>query len=135
MPIPKKKILIVDDDESITRMLMLNLHHTGHYIVHVENDSAAAFPAARKFEPDLMILDVMMPGQDGGDLAARFRADSRFRSVPIIFLTAAVKPTESGVHGGDLFLAKPVDPDVLIGHIEAQLKKTEQASASSPPSH
>lgn len=133
MPTPKKKILIVDDDESITRMLLLNLHHTGHYIVHVENDPASAYPAARQFEPDLIVLDVMMPGQDGGDLAAQFRADHRFRDVPILFLTAAVKRGEEGVHGGDLFLAKPVDMDELIGHIEAQLRKREQAAASPPP--
>ncbi|MBI2926724.1 MAG: response regulator transcription factor [Verrucomicrobia bacterium] len=127
---PKKKILVVDDDESITRLLMLNLHHTGHYVVHVENDGQAALSAARKFEPDLILLDVMMPGMDGGDLAATFQATPQFKDVPIIFLTAAVKHTEaSGGRdiGGFPFLAKPVDVDELVTCIEKQFRPKTSA--------
>ena len=66
----KKRILIVDDEGSITRLLKLNLEQTGDYEVATENVSKAALAAAEAFRPDLMLLDVMMPGLDGGALAS-----------------------------------------------------------------
>ncbi len=89
-----KKILVVDDEPSITSLLKLNLEKTGAYTVRVENEGAQALPAARQFKPDLVLLDVMMPDLDGGDAAAQIRADPLLRDVPIVFLTAAVKKEE-----------------------------------------
>ena len=115
-----KRILVVDDEPSVTRNLKLNLESGGGYEVLGENHAANALAAARTFQPDLVLLDVMMPGMDGGDVAARLRADPLFRDTPIIFLTAIVSNEETDGHemesGGDTFLAKPVDI--------AELKKT-----------
>jgi CheY-like chemotaxis protein len=121
----KLKILIVDDESSFTRLLKLNLEATGKYQVRDENLATRAVAVAKDFHPDLIFLDVMMPGMDGGELKARLRETPGLRGVPIVFLTAAVKPEEieqhKGVIGGDLYLAKPVDLDVIERCIHDQL--------------
>lgn len=114
----KKRILVIDDEPSITRLLKINLEQTENYIVEVENDATNAVAKAMAFQPDLILLDVLMPGVDGGALAARFQASSRLAKVPVVFLTAAATKREVNTHqgriGGLPFLAKPVDmPEVL----------------------
>src|SRR5271169_1727663 len=114
----KKKILIVDDEPGMTRMLKRNLEATFRYVVRTENSSAAAITAASEFLPDLILLDVMMPGMDGGDVAAKISEDSRLSKIPIVFLSAIVTkeeadPTGSNI-GGRTFLAKPVKFEDLI---------------------
>jgi CheY-like chemotaxis protein len=108
----KKRILAVDDLASNTRLVKLYLEQTNDYVVREENDAKAALSAAVEFQPHLILLDVMMPGMDGGELAASFRANPKLKAVPIVFLTAAVTKGEveaSGGHvGGYAFLAKPV---------------------------
>src|SRR5258706_15639749 len=84
-----KKILVVDDEVTITRLLKLNLEKTGAYVVREENRGAKAYAAAREFKPDLILLDVMMPDLDGGEVAAQLQADPLMKGIPIIFLTAA----------------------------------------------
>jgi two-component system OmpR family response regulator len=112
MKTEKKRILVVDDQPQNTRLLKLHLEGTNDYVVREENDARAALCAAEEFEPDLILLDVMMPGVDGGELAARFRASPKLKTVPIVFLTAAVTKEEvnagGGLIGGASFLAKPV---------------------------
>jgi DNA-binding response OmpR family regulator len=109
----KKRILIVDDEAPYTRLLKLSLVQTARYEVEVENNSAGALALAEQFLPDLILLDVMMPGTDGGELASRLKANARLAQVPIVFLTAAVKREElrsrGGIIGGLPFLAKPVE--------------------------
>ena len=90
----KKKILVVDDEASITRLLKLNLEKTGAYSVRTENEGIKTVEAAREFKPDLILLDVMMPDIDGGDVAAKLQADGLLNDVPLVFLTAAVKKEE-----------------------------------------
>ena len=114
----KKRILVVDDEPGITRMLKLNLERTNNYEVMVENSADHAYLAAMSFHPDLIMLDILMPGKDGGQLASDFQESPRFKGVPILFLTAAATKKEvsanQGRIGGLPFLAKPVDiPEVL----------------------
>jgi CheY-like chemotaxis protein len=108
----KKRILVVDDQASDTRLLKIFLERTNDYEVREENDARAALSAAAQFQPHLILLDVMMPEMDGGELAACFHADPRWKAVPIVFLTAAVTKGEvkagRGRVGGYPFLAKPV---------------------------
>lgn len=123
---PKAKhILIVDDEASFTRLLKMNLEHTGQFVVRVENHPKDALAAAEEFNPDLIFLDVMMPGMDGGDLAASFQASPKWKNIPIVFLTAAVSRREvaarTGYIGGLPFLAKPVDFDEVIACIKQRL--------------
>lgn len=121
----KKRILVVDDEPSITRMLKLNLEQTGEYQVATENVSLAAVGAAERFQPDLMLLDVMMPGLDGGNLASQLQARPQLRGVPIVFLTAAVTREEvhqrAGIVGGLPFLAKPVNLQEVLACLEQHL--------------
>jgi two-component system, OmpR family, response regulator len=136
MPTTKKRILVVDDEASFTRLLKLNLEQTGDYEVLVQNTPAEALPAARRFKPDLILLDVMMPMMDGGTLAARLRESPSLESVPIIFLTAAVKKEEvssrRGQIGGFPFLAKPVDLGELIESLKAHLGGKDPGAARPP---
>ncbi len=121
----KKRILVVDDETSITRLLKLNLEQTGDYLVRTENSSLAALASAEEFRPDLVFLDVMMPDLDGGDLAGRLRANPSSKDVPIVFLTATVTREEvrarHGLVGGLPFLAKPVNLHEVLGCLERHL--------------
>ncbi len=124
----KKKILVVDDEASLTRMLRRYLEATGKYEVREENSGAHAYETAREFQPDMIILDVMMPDMDGGDVAAKIQDDENLKHIPIVFLTAILKKEEvaestGSTIGGRTFLAKPVKVDDLIACIENHLGK------------
>src|SRR3954467_12183737 len=115
--IDKKRILVVDDQAQNTQLLKAYLERH-NYVVKEENNPRAALSSAELFKPDLILLDVMMPGMDGGELAARFKAHAKLKTVPTVFLTASVTKAEvnaaGGLIGGDRFLAKPlVLTDVL----------------------
>src|ERR1700674_3095657 len=113
METEKKRILVVDDQVSDTRVVKLLLESTKDYVVREENHATAAISAAEEFQPHLILLDVMMPGMDGGELAACFHANTKLKSVPIVFVTAAVTKREveagDGWVGGAAYLAKPID--------------------------
>jgi len=121
----KKRILLVDDEPSFTRLIKLNLEQIGPYEVRVENDGKQAFAAAREFRPHLVLLDVIMPEIDGGEVAAQIRADPQLKDTPIVFLTAVV--SRETVHakgemiGGNTFLAKPVTVLDVVASIEKHL--------------
>ena len=122
-----KRILVIDDEPSVTRNLKLNLESSGGYDVFTENHAANALGAARIFRPDLILLDVMMPDMDGGDVAARLRADPLLRDTPVIFLTALVSNEETDGHeivsGAEMFLAKPVDMSELKKTVEDHIRR------------
>ncbi len=123
----KKKILLVDDEESITRTLKLFLDRRGGYEVRTENRGSRAIQVARDFRPDLIVLDIVMPDADGGAIAQDLGEDPELKSVPIVFLSALIKENEIGGQGvvigdgGHTYMAKPVEPDALIGHIQERL--------------
>jgi CheY-like chemotaxis protein len=89
----KKKILIVDDEVSFTWLLKMNLEDTGSYDVYVENDPRQAITSLRRHGPDLIILDVEMPGLHGDELAERIRMEEAHKDTPLIFLTATQSET------------------------------------------
>ena len=124
----KKKILVVDDEASMTRMLKRSLESTGKYEVRTENSGNAAVAAARAFRPDFILLDVMMPGVDGGELAARLKEEKELQNIPVVFLTAIVEKEETAPTGSDIggceYLAKPVKLEDLVACIEKHLGKT-----------
>jgi|SRR5688572_163003 CheY-like chemotaxis protein len=133
MKTEKKNILVVDDQPRNTRLLKLYLEQTNDYLVMEENDPQAAVSAGEKFQPHLILLDVMMPGLDGGELAARIQASPKLKGVPIVFLTAAVTKDEINARGGQLggfpFLAKPV----VLAEVLACLKHhLGEAKAAQP---
>jgi CheY-like chemotaxis protein len=118
----KKRILVVDDERGFTRLVKLVLPQ---YEILEENDSRRALETARSFNPDLILLDIIMPGIDGGNLAARMQADRRLQEIPIVFLTAVMSSKETGQSpkhiGGFPFLGKPVSAEVLERCIEQHL--------------
>jgi two-component system, OmpR family, response regulator len=122
----KKRILVVDDKISDTQLVKLSLERTNEYIVKEENDATAAIATAEAFQPQLILLDVMMPGLDGGELAAVFQAHPALKSVPIVFFTAAITHKEvdagRGLVGGRPFLAKPIVLTELIACLDQHLK-------------
>jgi len=122
----KKRILIVDDEAGFTRLVKLNLEGTGKYEVKEVNHAPHAVQTAQVFLPDLILLDIVMPGMDGGDVVAELRKRTATAKIPVIMLTALVAKGEisenSVVESGDLrMLGKPVDMLTLTHCIESAL--------------
>jgi CheY-like chemotaxis protein len=120
----KRRILIVDNDRDNTRLVKILLERAGGYLVLEENDSTKAHQSARRFRPDLILLDIVMPETDGGEIAAQIQADPELERTQIIFLTALVTKAEAkaGLQiQGHRFLAKPISVPELIKGIEETL--------------
>ena len=131
----KHSILVVDDEPSFTRLLKLNLERTGQYEVRTENRAIEALSAAIEIQPDLILLDVMMPGLDGGTLSSYFLASAKLKGVPVVFLTATVTKEEVSSHGligGLPFLAKPVDMAELLACLKHHLATESKAKSGAP---
>ena len=122
-----KRILVIDDEPSITRTMKVNLERAGAYSVRAENHASRALETARHFHPNIIFLDVMMPGIDGGHLAAQIKSDPEFKSVPVVFLTAIVSRQETTANGatigGHFFIAKPASLAALTKCIEEFTEK------------
>jgi CheY-like chemotaxis protein len=118
----KRRVLVVDDDMNLSRLAGMILESSGRYEVMIVNDSACALRVAVQFDPQVMLLDVDMPGKDGGELAREAAHDARLRDVPILFLTGLVSHGEAGSaaieSGGLRFLSKPVEPSLLLAEVD-----------------
>jgi len=120
----KRRILIVDNDRDATHLVKILLEKTGRYSVLEENDATKAHQSAQNFRPDLILLDIVMPEKDGGEVAAQIHADPELQRTPVIFLTALVteNETKAGLRiQGHPFLAKPINIPELINGIEENL--------------
>ena len=120
----KRRILIVDDDANSTHLVKILLERSGPYLVMEENDAGKADQTAHNFKPDVILLDIVMPKKDGGELATQIEADRDLHDTPIIFLTALVthSETKSGLHvQGHPLIAKPINIPELIEAIEKHL--------------
>ena len=95
----KTRVLIVDDEPDFTLMMGMALQQTGQYEIREENNALNTVAAAREFKPDVVLLDVMMPDADGGDIAGDLKADDATTHIPIIFLTALVGNEETHLGG------------------------------------
>ena len=131
----KRRILIVDDEPDSTHLVKILLEKTGNYVVLEENDADQAHQSARNFRPDAILMDIMMPKTDGGEVAAQIEADPELRSTPIIFLTALVTEpeTKAGLRiEGHRSLAKPINIPQLIDQIEESLSRLTTTPWRSP---
>ncbi|MCB1206214.1 MAG: response regulator [Verrucomicrobiae bacterium] len=113
-----RKILLVDDEAGFTELLKMNLERSG-FEVRIENDSTRALIAAREFQPDAILLDVVMPGMDGGDVQAQLQANPILSRIPVVMLTALVDSTELSEGavaqaGSQMVLPKPVNLPLLL---------------------
>jgi class 3 adenylate cyclase len=118
------RILVVDDMPANVHILELRLAAQG-YEVLTATDGEAALAAARQSQPDLILLDVMMPRVDGLEVCRRLRADASFPFTPIIMVTAKADPKDvvAGLEaGGDEYLTKPVDQTALVARVKSMLR-------------
>lgn len=121
------KILVVDDEASITNLVSAYLKPEG-YEVFIASDGNAGLKAARAFKPDLIILDVMLPGMDGIELLSRLRRES---DVYVIMLTAKTEETDTIVGlsvGADDYVTKPFSPRELVARVKAAMRRIEAGS-------
>jgi len=122
------RILVIEDDEGITRFLRRGLAYEG-YKVDIAADGQMGLIAARDNQPDLVVLDLMLPGMDGLEVCRRLRAGG---DVPILILTArdGVNDRVLGLDmGADDYMVKPFDLDELLARIRALLRRLQPASA------
>lgn len=122
------KILVVDDEEDIVDLLSYNLSKEG-FSVKTATDGAMAIEKARQFRPDLIILDVMMPGLDGFAVCRLLRKEQETSGIAIIFLTAKSGDIDHVVGlelGADDYLVKPVSPRVLVARIKTAMRRLKE---------
>lgn len=114
----KARILIVDDDAGLGALVKVYLERTGLYEVEAVSLPNEAIAVAHAFRPDAALLDIFMPGKDGGTLAKEMSRDPLLHDIPIMFFTSEILQNEAGerevIRGGMPFLAKSPDPNVLI---------------------
>lgn len=122
---PRTKIIIVDDDVLIRETLRLALDHAGYFVIAV-GEPGRALATVRAEKPDLVIMDLYMPGFDGRELIRSMKSDPDIAATPVVLFTGSSEPIDvvSGLESGALeYLAKPIDGEVLISKIEHILKK------------
>ncbi|MGB8981970.1 MAG: response regulator transcription factor [Anaerolineales bacterium] len=123
------KILVIDDEPSIVNLVTAYLKPEG-YEVHTAADGPTGLKAARAFKPDLIILDLMLPGMDGIELLSRLRRESE---VYVILLTAKTEETDKVVGlsvGADDYVTKPFSPRELTARVKAALRRIQSGAAS-----
>ena len=136
MNIAARRILVVDDEHPATRIIKLGLERTGRYNVREENDPLAALAAAREFRPHLILLDVDMPGMDGGEVACQIQGDNQLKDVKVVFLTSLITKTEAlrrNSADNFHFISKPVPPSVLISILDWLFRSGNPATESTRP--
>ncbi len=123
----RTKILMIDDEEDLTYFVRLNLEKTGKFTVFTTPRGSEGIKLAKSEKPDLILLDLLMPEMDGGQVAAQLMADASTKKIPIIFLTALAQKEQvdagQGKIGGRDYIAKPVTPEELIARIKSVLGK------------
>lgn len=123
----KRNILIIEDEEDIIRLVKYNLEKEG-FIVRSAEDGEEGLRIIKNWKPSLVILDLMLPGIDGLEVAKKVKKDDNLTHIPIIMLTA--KTTESDIVvglevGADDYVTKPFSPKVLISRVKAVLRRHE----------
>jgi two-component system alkaline phosphatase synthesis response regulator PhoP len=126
-----RKVLIADDEPDILEILKYNLSNEG-YEVSTAKDGDEALEKARRFNPDLIVLDVMMPRKTGVEVCEILRTQAAFKETLIIFLTAVndegtqIKGLETGA---DDYLSKPVSPKLFVSRVNALFRRLNKADA------
>ena len=127
-------ILVVDDDADIVRFVEMNLRLEG-YRVLIARDGLEALDMVAAEVPDLVLLDVMLPGVDGVEVTRRLRADSRTSTLPVIMLTAKTMTADRVLGlttGADDYIIKPFDTLELVARVKSTLRRNAEARAVSP---
>ncbi len=128
MGMAKSKILVVDDDPKLSRLVATILNRVGGYDVFEENRPFAALATAQQYRPDLILLDIDMPGKDGGAISRELAGDAVLSKVPVLFVTSLISSSESGTHNGARYLAKPVNPQLLLDTVHSLCPRFQRES-------
>lgn len=124
------RVLVVDDDKQIVRLLQSYLEQAG-FAVLTAHDGETALHTIRRERPDLVVLDLMLPGRDGWEITRHLRADEHLAATPIVMLTARVEDSDKilGLElGADDYVTKPFNPAEVIARVRAVLRR-----AAGPP--
>jgi len=126
----KASILVVDDEDDIRELVQLNLDREGYRVLTCETGEQA-LAVARSKTPDLIVLDLMLPGIDGLEVCKRLKADSGLGQIPVIMLTAKGEESDivAGLElGADDYITKPFSGKVLVARVRRLLRKAGEAS-------
>src|SRR5271165_7651872 len=125
----KKRILLIEDEEDIAALIKLHEEISG-YRLHVEVDGINGYRAIERERPDLVILDIMLPGENGFDVCRRMKNTLELKNIPIIILSAKGEEFDVvlGLElGADDYVPKPFSPKVLFSRIKAVLRRGKEA--------
>jgi two-component system phosphate regulon response regulator PhoB len=132
----RKTVLVVDDERDLVDILELNLRRE-QYRVLVAGDGAAALKIADREVPDLILLDLMLPGVNGLEVCRRLRATARTATIPIIMLTAKGEETDAVIglsQGADDYVSKPFGVKELMARVAAQIRRGARGASNDLPS-
>lgn len=132
---PKKTILIVEDDEDIQQLVGFNLIKAGFQIDYADTGEQA-LDKVRQQEPDLLLLDLMLPGIDGIEICKILCSDNQLSDIPIIMMTAKGEESDisSGLDlGADDYITKPFSPNILVSRVKAVLRRKARESSAQYP--
>ena len=121
----RKKVLVVDDERDLVELIGMNLQRNGYEVV-AAHDGGTGLELARKQKPDIMILDVMMPGLSGRDVTVALKGDPDTAAIPILMLTAKTEETDIIVGlsmGADDYVTKPFSMKVLMARVAAVIRR------------
>lgn len=131
----KASILVVEDERDIREIMVHALEREG-YAVASAPDAEKGIESMRRSRPDLVLLDMMLPGMDGFEALRRVRADDALRSVPVVMVTARCEDADvvAGLElGADDYVCKPFSPRVLVARVRARLRETGRESGAEAP--
>ena len=126
-----RRILVVDDDREVVRLIRAYLEQAGFEVL-AAHDGDTAVHIIRRERPDLLLLDLMLPGKDGWEITRLVRGDATMAHIPIIMLTARVDDTDKIVGlelGADDYVTKPYNPREVVARVRARLRQPDVAPA------
>ncbi|MDR3624837.1 MAG: response regulator transcription factor [Chlamydiales bacterium] len=124
----KKTILLIEDEEDIAALIKLQAEISG-YKLHVETDGINGYRAVERERPDLVILDIMLPGQNGLDVCRKMKGHPELKNIPVIIISAKNEEIDVvlGLElGADDYLAKPFSPKVLFSRVKAVMRREKE---------
>jgi two-component system alkaline phosphatase synthesis response regulator PhoP len=126
------QILVVDDDREIVRLVRAYLEKAGYFVL-TAFDGETALHTLRREQPDLLVLDLMLPDRDGWDLTRLIRKDGQLSNTPILMLTARVEDSDKIIGleiGADDYVTKPFNPREVVARVRALLRRSQPGSGN-----
>ena len=136
MPATSKRILCIEDETNIRDLLQLVLQGAGYTVLLADNGTDG-LAQAREQQPDLILLDLMLPGLSGQSVCRELKEDGATRNIPLVMVTAKTQPADIVLgleSGADDYIVKPFDPDVLIARVRAVLRRGDVPRPQVDPS-